>query len=171
MDFNHLFVRGQVVQSDNSTTLISRNNYPKHMFCDEIRIKTRPFLHIILLMKESIQQEIHFNLNVFWNKCHLTEWRQEQIRHLWHLPPPENVSIPFHLFRSSTCYVFVENVSYNCNSLTRWILFLQMALYGSELSLDSWSQSSSYSQFSQPTRFFLNIGQVFVLYSIIFLHL
>ena len=28
-----------------------------------------PFLHIILSIKDSVQQQIHFNGNVFENKC------------------------------------------------------------------------------------------------------
>ena len=44
------------------------------MFCEEIRTKTRPFLYINLLIKYSVQQQIHFNGNVFGNKwCRLNE--------------------------------------------------------------------------------------------------
>ena len=32
--------------------------------------KTRPFFHINLLIKYSVQQQIHFNGNVFGNKCY-----------------------------------------------------------------------------------------------------
>ena len=39
------------------------------MFCDEIRLKTRSFLQIILLVKDSLQQQIHFNGNIFGYKC------------------------------------------------------------------------------------------------------
>ena len=36
--------------------------------------KTRPFLHIILSIKDSLQQEIHFNGNIFGNKfCRCNE--------------------------------------------------------------------------------------------------
>ena len=38
------------------------------MFYEEIRTKS-PSLHISLLIKYSIQQQIHFNGNVFGNKC------------------------------------------------------------------------------------------------------
>ena len=31
--------------------------------------KTKPFLHINLLIKDSVQQQINFNGNVFGNKC------------------------------------------------------------------------------------------------------
>ena len=31
--------------------------------------KTRSFLHIILSNKDSLQQQIHFNGNIFGNKC------------------------------------------------------------------------------------------------------
>ena len=43
------------------------NKYPKHMFSEEI--KKRSFLHIILSIKASLQQQIHYNGNVFGNKC------------------------------------------------------------------------------------------------------
>ena len=47
------------------------NKYPKHMFCEEIRIKIRSFLHIIVSIKDSLQ---HFNGNVFGHKyCHCNE--------------------------------------------------------------------------------------------------
>ena len=42
------------------------NKYPKHMFYEE---KTRPFLHIILSIKDSLEQQIHNNGNIFGNKC------------------------------------------------------------------------------------------------------
>ena len=29
------------------------------------------FIHIIMSIKDSLQQQIHFNGNIFWNKC----WR------------------------------------------------------------------------------------------------
>ena len=41
----------------------------KYLFYEEIRTKTRPFLNIHPLMKYSVQQQIHFNGNVFGNKC------------------------------------------------------------------------------------------------------
>ena len=40
------------------------NKCPKHMLCEEIRAK-----HINLLIKYSVQKQIHFNGNVFGNKC------------------------------------------------------------------------------------------------------
>ena len=44
------------------------------MFYEEIRKKIRPFLHINLLIKYSVQQQIRFNGNVFGNKrCHYNE--------------------------------------------------------------------------------------------------
>ena len=36
----------------------------------ENKNKTKSFLHIILSIKESLQQQIHFNNNIFGNKCH-----------------------------------------------------------------------------------------------------
>ena len=30
--------------------------------------KTRPFLHIILSIKDSLQQQIHYNGNIFWEQ-------------------------------------------------------------------------------------------------------
>ena len=44
------------------------NKYPKHTFYEEIRIK-QYILHISLLIKHSVEHRIHFNGNVFWNKC------------------------------------------------------------------------------------------------------
>ena len=46
------------------------NKYPKHMFYEEIRIKQGLFIHIILSIKNSLQQQIHYNGNIFWNKCY-----------------------------------------------------------------------------------------------------
>ena len=45
------------------------NKYPKHMFYEKIRIKQGLFLHIILSIKDSLQQQIHFSGNIFGNKC------------------------------------------------------------------------------------------------------
>ena len=39
------------------------NKYPKHMFYEQIRIKQG------LSYKDSLQQQIHFNGNIFGNKC------------------------------------------------------------------------------------------------------
>ena len=39
------------------------NKYPKHMN------KTMFFLHIIVSIEDSLQQQIHFNGNIFGNKC------------------------------------------------------------------------------------------------------
>ena len=46
------------------------NKYSKYMFYEEKRTTTKkiPFLHINLLMKYSVQQQIHFNENDIWNK-------------------------------------------------------------------------------------------------------
>ena len=41
------------------------NKYPKHMFYREIRTKQNLFLHMFLLIKYSLQQQIHFNGKVF----------------------------------------------------------------------------------------------------------
>ena len=41
------------------------NKYPKHMFYEEIRIKQDHFLYIILSIKDSLQQQIHYNGNIF----------------------------------------------------------------------------------------------------------
>ena len=43
--------------------------YPKHMLCEEIRIKQGIFIPIILFIKASLQQSIHYNCNIFGNKC------------------------------------------------------------------------------------------------------
>ena len=43
------------------------NKYPKHIFYEEIRIKQG--MYIILSIKDYLQQKIHFNGNIFWNKC------------------------------------------------------------------------------------------------------
>ena len=50
----------------NETQWGDSNKYPKCMFFEEI---TRPFLHISLLIKYSVQQQIHFNGNIFGNIC------------------------------------------------------------------------------------------------------
>ena len=39
------------------------------MFYEEMRRETRPFLYIVLLIKDSLQQLIHFIGNIFVNKC------------------------------------------------------------------------------------------------------
>ena len=44
------------------------NKYPKHVFYEAMKTR-RPFSHINLLIKYSVQQHIHFNGNVFGNKC------------------------------------------------------------------------------------------------------
>ena len=46
------------------------NKYTKHMFYEEIRAK-QDFLHtrINLFIKYSVQKQIHFKDNFFWNKC------------------------------------------------------------------------------------------------------
>ena len=46
------------------------NKYPKHVLLGNEN-KTWPFLHIYLVIKYSVhvQQGIHFNDNVFGNKC------------------------------------------------------------------------------------------------------
>ena len=31
--------------------------------------KTRPFLHTILSIKDSLEQQVHYNGNIFGNKC------------------------------------------------------------------------------------------------------
>ena len=41
--------------------------YPKHMFYEENKNKTMPFLHMILRIKVSLQQQIHFTRNIFGN--------------------------------------------------------------------------------------------------------
>ena len=40
------------------------NKYPKHMFYEEIRIK-----HDISVHLDSLEQQIHYNGNMFGNKC------------------------------------------------------------------------------------------------------
>ena len=45
------------------------NKYPKHNVLWGSKNKTRPFLHIILSIKDSLQQQIHFNGNIFGKKC------------------------------------------------------------------------------------------------------
>ena len=44
------------------------NEYPKHMFFEEIR-KKKVFHTIILSIKDSLQQQIYFNSSIFGNKC------------------------------------------------------------------------------------------------------
>ena len=44
------------------------NKYPKHVLCGN-KNKTRSFLHTILSIKDSLQQQIHFNGNFLGNKC------------------------------------------------------------------------------------------------------
>ena len=44
------------------------DKYPKHTFYEGIR-KHGICLHIILLIKDSLQQHIHFNGNIFGNEC------------------------------------------------------------------------------------------------------
>ena len=39
------------------------------MFYEEIRIKQCFFLHIILSIMDFLQQQTHFNGNIFGNKC------------------------------------------------------------------------------------------------------
>ena len=48
------------------------NKYPKHMFYEGNKNKTRPFLHIILSIKDSLQQLIHYNGNIFRNAVVVT---------------------------------------------------------------------------------------------------
>ena len=49
-------------------------NKPKHNVLWLNKTKTRPFLHIILAIKDSLQQQIRFNGNIFENKsCHCNE--------------------------------------------------------------------------------------------------
>ena len=44
------------------------------MFCEEMKNKTRFVLHFILSIKDSLQQQIHFNGNIFGNKyCRYNE--------------------------------------------------------------------------------------------------
>ena len=43
------------------------NKYPNHMFYEEIRIKQDLFIHIIQSIKDSLQQQIHYNGNIFGN--------------------------------------------------------------------------------------------------------
>ena len=45
------------------------NKYPKHIFYEEIKNKTRSVLHFILSIKDSLQQQIYFSGNIFGNKC------------------------------------------------------------------------------------------------------
>ena len=45
------------------------NKYPKHMFYEEIRLKQDLLIHIILSIKDSLQQQSHYNDNIFGNKC------------------------------------------------------------------------------------------------------
>ena len=44
------------------------NKYPKHMFYDEIQIK-QGLSYISVCSLKSLQQQIHFNGNIFENKC------------------------------------------------------------------------------------------------------
>ena len=45
------------------------NKYPKHIFYAEISIKQESFLHTILSINDSLQQQIHYNGNIFGNNC------------------------------------------------------------------------------------------------------
>ena len=45
------------------------NKYPKHNVLWGNKNKTRPFLHIILSIKDSLKQQILYNGNIFGNKC------------------------------------------------------------------------------------------------------
>ena len=46
--------------------------------------KTRPLLHISLLIKYSVQQQIHLNGNVFWNKyCRCNEGSLYPATNVW----------------------------------------------------------------------------------------
>ena len=45
------------------------NKYPKHMFYEEITIQHDICCISDLLIKDSLQQQIHFNGNIFGNKC------------------------------------------------------------------------------------------------------
>ena len=45
------------------------NKYSKHMFYEEIRIKQDHFIRIIPSIKDSLQQQIHYNGNISGNKC------------------------------------------------------------------------------------------------------
>ena len=50
------------------------NKYPTHMVYEEIKNKARSVLHFILSIKDSLQQQIHFNGNIFGDKyCHSNE--------------------------------------------------------------------------------------------------
>ena len=48
------------------------NKYPKYNVLWGSKHKTRHFLHtcIILSIRDSLQQQIHFIGNIFWNKCY-----------------------------------------------------------------------------------------------------
>ena len=41
------------------------NKYPKHMFYGEIRIKQAFLTYIILSIKDSLEQQVYFNGNIF----------------------------------------------------------------------------------------------------------
>ena len=45
------------------------NKYPKYMFYEEIRTKQGLSIHIILSIKDSLRQQIHYSGNIFGNKC------------------------------------------------------------------------------------------------------
>ena len=44
------------------------NKYPKHTFNEKNKNKSRLFLHIILLIKDSLQQQIDFKDKILGNK-------------------------------------------------------------------------------------------------------
>ena len=54
---------------DNRLSEAILTNIQNIMFYEEIIIKQGPFLHIILSIKDSLQQQVHFNGNTFGNKC------------------------------------------------------------------------------------------------------
>ena len=47
------------------------NKYPKHMFCED-KNKISSFLHIILLNKDSLQQQFYFNDHIFCEQMMLS---------------------------------------------------------------------------------------------------
>ena len=42
--------------------------YPKHMFFEKTKIEKKLFFYSILLIKDSLPNQVHFNGNIFGNK-------------------------------------------------------------------------------------------------------
>ena len=76
------------VRTPDFLTICDSNKYSKHTFYEEIKTyKTRPFLHIMVSSKDSLQQRIHFNGNIFGNKCCRCNEGSLYVNSTLYLPP------------------------------------------------------------------------------------